>query len=117
MQFLDIAKRAILRHGMDLIYATVVTGAYNTATGKPSTVRTEYTKRMYPKQFLANQYNYPTLVGKETVMFYLANDSLGFIPKVNDEIEYKSKTYKVQSVQEHFAEGAIALYKMIGVRG
>jgi hypothetical protein len=117
MNFLEITKRALARHGIDLVYASVTTGAYNVETGKPAVTRTEYTKRMYPKQIVANQYNYPALVGKESLMFYLANDALEFSPKANDEIEYKSKTYKVQSLQEHFAAGELVLYRIVAVRG
>ena len=66
---------------------------------------------------MANQYNYPTLVGKESILFYLANDALNFVPNIDDEISYKGKIYKVQSIQEHVAQGTIALYKLVAVRG
>lgn len=117
MNFLQVAKNALIRQGADLVFASLSAGAYNVELGKPTVTRTEYTVRMYPKQIIANQYNFPALVGKETIMFYLANDSLAFTPKINDEIEYKSKAYKVQSIQEHFANGAVALYRMVAVRG
>lgn len=117
MQFLEITKRALKRHGINMDYTEVSTGAYDPETGKPAIVKTNHTLLMYPKQFIANQYNYPTLVGKESIMFYLTNDNLLFLPKANDEITYKLKKYKVQSVQEHFAEGSIALYKLVAVRG
>ena len=117
INYLEIAKRALARHGVDLVYASVTTGTYNVETAKPAITRVEYTKRMYPKQIVANQYNYPTLVGKESLMFYLANAALEFSPKANDEIEYKSKTYKVQSIQEHFAAGELVLYRIIAARG
>lgn len=115
--FLEMTKRALARHGLALVYTSVQTGAYNVELGKPVRIKTNYTLRIYPKQFVANQYNYPTLVGKESVMFYLANDSLSFTPAIDDEIIYKGKTYKVQNIQEHVASGAIALYKLVAVRG
>ena len=106
MNFLQVAKNALARQGVSLVFASLSAGAYNVELGKSTVSRTNHTVRMYPKQIIANQYNFPALVGKETIMFYLANDSLTFTPKINDEIEYKSKTYKVQSIQEHFAKGA-----------
>ena len=115
--FLAMTKRALARHGLDLTYSSVVTGAYSVETGKPTRTKTEYILRLYPKQFVANQYNYPTLVGKESILFYLANDALNFVPNIDDEISYKGKVYKVQSIQEHVAQGTIALYKLVAVRG
>lgn len=117
MNFLQVAKNALARQGADLVFASLSAGAYNVELGKPTVTRTEYTVRMYPKQIIANQYNFPALVGKETIMFYLANDGLAFTPKINDEIEYKAKAYKIQNIQEHFADGAIVLYRMVAVRG
>lgn len=112
-----IAVSAIARHGIVMSYDSVITGLYDPNHGKVVNTKATYTVKMYPKQFIANQYNYPTLVGKETIMFYLANSNLGFIPKIGDDVTYKSKAYRIQSIQEHFADGEIALYKLIGVRG
>lgn len=116
MDALGAATRAISRHGVPMVYTQVQTGLYDPELARPAVVETSYTLTIYPKQFIANQYNYPALVGKETIMFYLSNTS-ALVPRVNDEVQYKGKKYKVQSVQEHFANGAIALYKLIGVRG
>lgn len=114
---LQMTVSAINRHGISMSYTSIVTGAYNVELSKVVNTRTTTTLKMYPKQIIANQYNYPNLIGKESVMFYLANNSLSFIPKVNDEITYKGSVYKVQSVQEHSADGSIVLYKLIGVKG
>lgn len=114
---LQITTSAINRHGIQMKYTSVVTGTYNVDLSKVVNTRIDYNLKMYPKQFLANQYNYPNLIGKESIMFYLANNSLSFIPKVNDEITYKGSVYKIQSIQEHSADGATVLYKLVGVKG
>ena len=99
MIYLEATTRAIQRHGLDLTYVVVTTGVYSVELGKTINTKTPYVKKLYPKQFIANQYNFPALVGKETIMFYLSNDTTGFIPSINDEITYKTKVYKVQSIQ------------------
>ena len=117
MSFLTATQGAIYRHGIDLVYKKITTGTYNVETGEPTITSATYTCRMYPKHISANQYSYPDLIGKDAVMFYLANANLGFTIKVNDEITYKSKQYKVQSYQEHMADGAVVLYKIVAVVG
>lgn len=115
-RFLTIVNKLLIYHGQNLTYTKVVTGAYDVETGSPSITKTNYSKKLYPKHFIANNYNYPALIGKETCMFYLANDSLGFTPGLNDEITYNSKTYAVQSYQEHVANGEIVLYRIIAAK-
>lgn len=117
MSFLTATQGALQRHGLDLNYASVTTGAYDVETGSTTNVNTNYTLRMYPKQIVANQYNYPALIGKETIMFYLANPPLAFTPKLNDEITYRTFVYRVQSYQEHVANSAVVLYRIIAVKG
>lgn len=114
--FLLSVKRLILAHGLSLNIASVSASAYNVETGTSTPTKTNYTKTMFPKQIIATHYNYPTLVGKETVLFYLSNDSLGFVPKINDEITYKSKVYKVNSLYEYVANGSIVMYELLGAR-
>lgn len=80
-------------------------------------VNTDYTVTVYPKHVQANQYNYPTLVGKEVIMFYLADVPVGLVIKLNDVIEYSGSAYKVQSWREHVARGEICLYKIVAVKG
>lgn len=117
MSFLTAIQGAIYRHGIDLDYKKITTGLYNVETGEPAITSATYRCRIYPKHITANQYNYPTLIGKDAVMFYLANANLGFSIDTNDEITYRSKVYKVQSYQEHVANGLIVLYKIIAVAG
>lgn len=115
--FIVSVTRLIAAHGLDLNIASVASGSYNVETAGNSLTKTNYTKKLFPKQVVANNYNYPTLIGKEIVLFYLSNDSLGFTPKINDEITYKSKVFKVSSLYEYVANGAIVMYELLGVRG
>lgn len=117
MSFLTATQGALQRHGLDLVYSSVTTGAYNVETGSTTNTTVDYTLRMYPKQMQVNHYNYPTLVGKEVIMFYLANPPLSFTPKLNDEITYKNSVYRVQSYQEHMASSTVTLYRIIAVKG
>jgi len=117
MSFLRATQGALQRHGLDLVYSSVTTGAYNVETGSTTNTSVNYTLRMYPKQINANHYSYPTLIGKEVIMFYLANPPLSFTPKLNDEIAYKNSVYRVQSYQEHVASSTVTLYRIIAVKG
>ena len=117
MSFLTATQGALQRHGLDLVYSTVTTGAYDVETGSTTNTSVSYTLRMYPKQIVVNQYNYPALIGKETIMFYLANPPLAFTPQLNDEIAYKNSVYRVQSYQEHVANSTVVLYRIIAVKG
>lgn len=109
-------QRALQRHGMDLVYRTIVRVVDPIAASVTETP-TDYTLRIYPRPMQATQYNYPTLVGKQTVMFYIAADSLAFLPKPSDSITYLGDSYRVNSFQAHTAHGKTILYKIIGVRG
>ena len=117
MSFLTAIQGALQRHGLDLVYSSVTTGTYNIETSKVTNTKVVYTLRMYPKQINANHYSYPTLIGKEVIMFYLANPPLTFTPKLNDEIAYKNAVYRVQSYQEHIASSTVTLYRIIAVKG
>lgn len=117
MSFQSATTAAIARHGLPLSYTSVLTGAYNVETGTPTVTRTSYTLTMYPKHFIANTYNYPALIGKDSFMFYLSAASLAFTPRMNDEIIYLGNTYRVQSYQSHVANASTVLYRIIAVRG
>lgn len=115
-QFLAASIRLIASHGVSVTYKTIVR-TVNEVDSTVTETPTSYTVKMYPKHILANQFNYPTLVGKDVVKFYLANNSLSFIPKVNDTITYDGLTYKIQSIQETAANGQIVLYRILSVKG
>ena len=109
-------KRALQRHGMDLPYSTI-TRTVDSIEGTVTEVITNVTLRIYPEPLQATQYNFPTLVGKQTVMFYLAANGLTFTPKPSDEITYLGEVYRVNSIQAHTAHGKTILYKLVGVKG
>ena len=109
-------KRALQRHGMDLPYSTI-TRTVDPIEGTVTEVITNVTLRIYPEPLQVNQYNFPALVGKQTVMFYLAADGLTFTPKPSDEITYLGEVYRVNSIQAHTAHGKTILYKLVGVKG
>lgn len=116
-KFLASAIRLITRNGTSCKFWKTGNGSvYNVETGTSSPTKTAYTVTMYPRQVIANQYNFPTLIGKEIVQFYLANNNLGFTPAVNDDITYNSKTYKIVSYQEHVAAGQLVLYRINAVK-
>lgn len=114
--FLRASVNAIKRNGVDMTY-TSIESVMDEIRGVPTVTETNYTLRIYPKQIQANQYNYPTLVGKEVIMFYLANNNLPFQVKVSDLITYKGHKYRVYSFQEHMARGEVCLYRILGVKG
>ena len=109
-------KRALQRHGLDLVYTTI-SKVINEDEGTVVETPTNYTLRMYPKQIQTSQYNYPTLVGKNVVMFYVAAEDITFIPKPSDEITYQGIVYRINSYQGHTAHGQVVLYKLLGVKG
>ena len=109
-------KRALQRHGADLPYSTI-TRTVDPIEGSVTEVITNVTLRIYPEPLQVNQWSFPTLVGKQTVMFYLAADGLTFTPKPSDEITYLGEVYRVNSIQAHTAHGKTILYKLIGVKG
>ena len=109
-------KRALERHGQSLPYSTI-TRTVDPILGSATEVITNVTLRIYPEPLQVNQWNFPTLVGKQTVMFYLAANGLTFTPKPSDEITYLGEVYRVNSIQAHTAHGKTILYKLIGVKG
>lgn len=111
-----ITQRALARNGIDLPYTTisrVVDEIEGTVTETP----TSYTIRMYPKSVQVNQYNFPTLVGRQVIMFYVLGSSLPVVPKTSDEITYQGDVYRINSYQSHFVQGEIVLYRLLGVKG
>lgn len=115
-QFLQSTKYFVTRHGVDMQYVSVIDLGYNVELGSADLQKTPHNVRMYPKQILANQYNFPSLIGRELIMFYLFNENLAFSPKVSDEILYKGDTYKIVRYQEHMAYGDICLFRISAVK-
>lgn len=109
-------KRVLQRHGMDLPYSTIIR-VVDAVEGTVTETTTALTLRIYPEPMQASQYNFPTLVGKTVVMFYLAADGLTFTPKPSDEITYQGEVYRINSFQAFTAHGRTVLYKLLGVKG
>jgi len=114
--YLLASKQAVSLHGIAIVYNSITNGTYSTSTKTSSRSVTSYNLNAYPKQIKATQYNYPTLVGKEVIMFYIVNDSLSFTPKVADTITYNSSEYKIDSIQTHVAQGTLVLYRIVAVK-
>lgn len=117
MSILQYTINEINKHGSDCTYVSVAEGVYDIETLSTTNTNTNYTIRMYPQHFTANQYNAPNLVGKETIQFLLANSNLAFTPSVQDKIILSGVTYTVDSIKKHRANGIIVLYKLVSVKG
>ena len=115
-QFLTSTLYFITKHGVDILYKSKGVAVYNPTTQKSTSTDASHAIKSYPKHIRATQFNFPSLVGKSVVMFYVANSGLTFTPKVSDEIVYDGAVYKVTSLQSHAALGEICLYKIIAVK-
>lgn len=115
--FLISAKRFISRHGEYVNYVVVENSNYNVETGSIDNINTPYKVRMYRKHVTATHYNFPNLIGKDAVLFYLANDNLPFIPKPIDSIGVDGSSYSVSAITEHTVNGKVVLYKILATRG
>lgn len=107
-------QRLVSKHSVKCKYVVCNNSAYNTETSAVTSTEVQKDIDAYPKQISAGQYNFPKLIGKEAIMFYILPGSQ--IPRMDDKIIYEEKTYLVDSYQEHSAEGSVLLYKVIGVR-
>lgn len=116
-RYLAITLRAINQHGKTCTYTVVTEGTYNIETGSTTNTETSHTLKMYKKHIRANQYNFPNMIGKDSAVFYLANNSLTFKPATQDKITFDSVTYVVDSFTEHAADGAVILYKLLAIKG
>jgi len=116
-QFLASTKKLITTHGESMSYLSITEGTYNIETGSTANTETAYTVTMYKKHISANQYSYPSLIGKTAAIFYLANDTLAFTPTVQDKIVVSGETFTIESLVEHRAKGAIVLYRLVAVKG
>lgn len=114
-RFALATRNAIQRNGILSTYKRITTGAYDPNTGIIPSSELSYSFKIYMKQIIANQFNYPSLIDKESGLFYIDASQINFIPKAQDVIIYNSKTYKITSTQSFSAGGSIILYKVIGV--
>lgn len=116
-RFLVATNRALNKHGVTVTYKSISGSAYNVETGTSTLSSVDYSLVSYPKQIKANQYSFPDLIGKEVILFYIANNSLAFTPKAGDVIVYKTVNYSVLEIQEHMADGELVLFRITTVRG
>lgn len=113
--FIQATSRAIDRHGISAVYKVITEGAYNVDTGSVTNTETSYNIKMYLKHIKANQFNYPNMIGKDAGLFYILGYNLSFVPSASDLIVFQNKTYKVDSIQSHAANGEIVLYRVLAV--
>ena len=116
-KYLAIALKAINTHGKTCSYIKVTEGSYNIETGSTTNTETSQSVKMYKKHIRANQYNFPNMIGRDSALFYLANNNLGFVPANKDKITIDSVTYTVDSITEHAADGLVILYKILTIKG
>ena len=114
--FLSSAVRLIKLHGKVIPY-TSITRTIDKVLGTVVETKTTYNWVMYPKSVKVNQYNYPDLVGKNVIIFYLANNALAVTPKVNDTITFNGQTFVVRSLDFHEARGENCVYRITGATG
>ena len=115
-RYLAIALQAINQHGKTCSYSVVSEGSYNIETASTTNTETKHSVKMYKKHIRASQYNFPSLVGRDSALFYLVNNSLSFVPKPKDKITFDSVVYTVDSISEHAADSLVILYKVLAVK-
>lgn len=115
--FLGMTNQALALHGKQAQYTRTTAGVYDIETGAATNTTLVTNVQVYKKHIKTSQYNYPNLIGKDAVIFYLANNALTFIPKARDKITYDNVQYTVDSFVEHVALGETVLYKILAIRG
>ena len=114
---LAIVLKAIGLHGKNCSYTIVTEGTYNIETGSTTNTEVSHSVKMYKKHIRASQYNFPNMIGRDSALFYLANNNLTFVPAPKDKITIDAVTYTVDSITEHAADGLVILYKILTVKG
>lgn len=114
--FLKAAVAAVNRNGRMMTFVQIER-VVDKIKGTTVEVTTEHQVKMYPKSVKVNQYNFPDLIGKDVITFYLPNHGLSFKPKVNDTILMDGKKYTVRQWDFHEAQGVNCLYRITGATG
>lgn len=114
-QFSRASIAAINRSGISVTYKAVTNGTYDPSTGVVTSPEVSTTLKTYPKQIQFTTFNHPDLIGKEGILFYFSGES--FNPKLSDVVVYNSSDYIVQSIQSHFAQGQVVLYRILTIKG
>ena len=116
-RYLSALLKAMSQHGRLCTYSSVVEGSYNIETGSVTNTETTYSVKTYKKHIRATQYNFPNMIGRDSALFYIANNNLAFVPKVKDKITIDNVVYNIDSIIEHSADGLVILYKILTVKG
>lgn len=114
--FLAAVKQNLKLHGTIGKYTRVSAGVYDIETGTSSNTSSTFSVQMYEKHIKTSQYNFPNLIGKQVSMFYLAADSINFLPQIKDVIEFAGTKFTVDSFSEHMAHSQVIMYKIVAVR-
>lgn len=112
-QFMKASERLIHRHGRPIVY-TQIQKVVDKIQGTVVQTKTNHTVRMYPKSVKVSQYNYPDLIGKSVVIFYVVVKDVSFTPAMNDSITLDGKVYTVRSYDSHEALGENCVYRITG---
>lgn len=115
--YLKEAKKNIDREGVEITFIRITAGQYNINTGSVSSTETTTAIKAYPKKYTATQYNYPSLIGKDTAEWLVCASDLNYKPKAQDVIEYNNVRHVVEIVKDVVARCEIVLYKIITVKG
>lgn len=115
-RFLAASIGAIKRNGALCTYTKVTTGVYNVELGSVANTTVNYSVWAYRKHVRATQYSYPNLIGKDSGIFYIANDALLFTPAPKDKILWEGQTYVVDSYEAHMAHNQVVLYRVVASR-
>jgi hypothetical protein len=116
-QALNATAQLIVLHGESCVYTKVIEGTYNVATGSMTNTETTFNIKGYRKHLRATQFNYPNLVGRESIMFYMLPDAAIGIPAVQDKVTFGTDVFTVDSVQSHIGWGLVCLYRLVCVKG
>jgi len=114
--YLYSTKQFITKHGQNATYIRVTEGSYDIATATTSNSESSTTIRMYKRHRVANQYNYPSLIGKDIAEFYITADTLTGLPAVRDKITDSVGTYTIDSFKVHSAMQENVLYIVLAVK-
>ena len=115
-RFLISTKRQIAKHGIDVDFISVQEGTYDVDTSIVVNTETTTTIKAYPVTVVANQYNFPNLIGREVIKFLIAGDALTTKPAPMDKLVYKSNTYTIEQQQDYTALGEVCMQHLIAVK-
>lgn len=115
-RFEAAATRAIQQHGVFCVYKRTDNPVYDPLTDTTTQVVTDVSLKAYQKSIVANQYNFPNLVGKEVNEFYILASALTQEPKPQDKIQVGASKYSIVSWQGHGALGDAVLYCVVAVK-